>query len=30
MRISAAGWFWLCYLAGLGYLVAQLLKWALA
>lgn len=30
MRISAAGWFWLCYLAALGYLAGRLLSWALA
>ncbi len=30
MKITAAGWFWLAYLAGMGFVVAELLKWALA
>jgi hypothetical protein len=30
MKITAAGWFWLVYLAGMGYVAAELLKLALA
>jgi len=30
MKIAPAGWFWLAYVAAMGYLAAQLLKWALA
>lgn len=30
MRISAAVWFWLAYLAAMGYLVDRLITWCLA
>lgn len=26
MKISVAGWFWLCYVAGLGYIAVRVLS----